>query len=72
MSSISSGCSLDEHVRTQMPYALLAMITALLVCYIPAGFGWFGPAVALPLGAVVALGVLWLFGTTTETDHPKS
>ena len=62
MSSISSGCALDEHVRTQLPYALLAMAAALLCCYIPAGLGWFGPAVALPVGGAVVVGALWIFG----------
>jgi Na+/H+ antiporter NhaC len=64
MSSISTGCPLDEHVRTQLPYALLAMFAALLCCYIPAGFGWFGPLVALPLGAAAVLLTLRIFGKT--------
>lgn len=39
LSSLSSGCGLVEHVRTQFPYALLAMVVALLVGYIPAALG---------------------------------
>jgi Na+/H+ antiporter NhaC len=66
MSSISSGCSLDEHVRTQLPYAFLAMGAALLLCYIPAGLGWFGPALALPLGGIAVLLILRVFGRQTD------
>ncbi len=33
MSSISSGCDLMDHVRTQMPYALIVAATAILLGY---------------------------------------
>ncbi len=52
VSAFSSDCDNMEHVRTQMPYALLAAGTALLLGYLPTGFGltsW----IALPLGAAV-------------------
>ncbi len=68
MSSISSGCPLDEHVRTQLPYALLAMSAALLLCYVPAGLGWYGPMIALPLGGAAALLVLLWLGQRTESS----
>jgi Na+/H+ antiporter NhaC len=35
MSSIASGCDHTAHVRTQLPYALLAMVAAA-----GAGYGW--------------------------------
>lgn len=72
MSSISTGCSLDEHVRTQLPYAFLAMGAALLLCYIPAGLGWFGPALALPLGGITVLLILRLLGRRTEDQSEPS
>ena len=53
LSSLASQCPLDEHVRTQIPYALLAMAVALCVGYLPAGMGWYGPWVATPLGTLV-------------------
>ena len=61
LSSLASGCPLDEHVRTQLPYALLAMAVALVVGYVPAGMGWYGPWVGIPLGFVVLAGSYWLF-----------
>ena len=37
VSSIASGCDLLEHVRTQLPYALVGGIIAFLM-YLVAGF----------------------------------
>ena len=50
LTSMASGCELMEHVRTQLPYAIIAGIVALVLCTIPAGFGlpWW---VLLGLGA---------------------
>lgn len=39
LSSRASGCEQVEHVRTQLPYALLAGIVAILCGTIPAAFG---------------------------------
>lgn len=40
LSSLASGCDHIEHVRTQMPYALLAGAIALLVGTVPTGYGF--------------------------------
>jgi Na+/H+ antiporter NhaC len=52
LSSLATGCDHMDHVRTQLPYALLGGITAIFVGVLPAGFGlpWF---LLLPSGAVV-------------------
>jgi len=45
LSSVASGCDHIEHVRTQLPYALLVGAVALLFGTLPAGFGvpwWVG------------------------------
>ena len=39
MSSAASACHHVDHVRTQMPYSLAVAAMALLVGYLPAGFG---------------------------------
>ena len=39
LSSLASGCEHVEHVRTQMPYALLVGAVAMLVCLVPVGYG---------------------------------
>lgn len=40
LSSLASGCDHIEHVRTQMPYALLAGAIALIVGTVPTGYGF--------------------------------
>ena len=39
VSSISCGVEPHDHVRTQIPYALIAAAVAALVGFLPAGFG---------------------------------
>ena len=39
LSSVASGCDHIEHVRTQLPYALLVGLVGLLLGTIPGGFG---------------------------------
>ncbi|WP_372845298.1 Na+/H+ antiporter NhaC family protein [Pontiella sp.] len=51
VSSISCGIEPMEHVKTQMPYALIAAGLAILLGFLPTGFG-LNPYVALGLGAV--------------------
>lgn len=52
LSSLATGCDHMDHVRTQIPYALLGGIAAVLIGVLPAGFGlpWF---LLLPTAAVV-------------------
>ena len=69
MSSLSAGCDHIEHVRTQLPYALLAGGTALLAGTIPTSFGlpwWVG---MLGAAAVTALS-LRLLGTPVADYQP--
>jgi len=61
VSAFASDCDNMEHVRTQMPYALLAAGVALVLGYLPAGFG-LTPWAALPLGAAVCWFVIWKKG----------
>jgi Na+/H+ antiporter NhaC len=52
LSSLATGCDHMDHVRTQLPYALLGGVAAVLIGILPAGFGlpWF---LLLPTAAVV-------------------
>ena len=59
LSSVASGCDHIEHVRTQLPYALLVGLVGLVIGTIPGGFG-LSPWISLVLGIVV-LGVLLRF-----------
>ncbi len=58
---MASGCDHIEHVRTQLPYALLVGAVAILIGTIPTGFGvpWW---ISMLLGAAVLLGWERFFG----------
>lgn len=59
LSSQASGCDHVEHVRTQLPYALLVAVVAIFFGTLPVGFGvsvW----LLMPLG-IIALAVILLF-----------
>ena len=51
LSAVTSGTTVMEHVRTQFPYALFAGGAALLLGYLPAGFG-VTPWLLLPVGSI--------------------
>lgn len=66
LSSRASGCDHILHVRTQMPYALLGGLVAIVMGTIPSGFGV--PAwVSLLLGTLALIGMVRLVGTKVET-----
>ena len=60
MSSLSAGCDHIEHVRTQMPYALLVGVASIVLGTLPVSFGmpwWLG----FLLGAgLLVLALRWL------------
>jgi len=64
LSSMASGCDHLEHVKTQLPYALLAGGVALFVGVIPSGFGfpWW---LSLIGGAALLATVLRIFGRSS-------
>ncbi len=53
MSSMASGSDHIDHVRTQMPYALVVAVVAIIFGFIPAGFGLTsGVEIVLSAGAL--------------------
>ena len=66
LTSMASGCNLMDHVRTQMPYALISGSIALFVGTVPAGFGipWW---ILLGLGFVLLFLIINTYGTRTDT-----
>ncbi|QBG46441.1 hypothetical protein EGM51_03155 [Verrucomicrobia bacterium S94] len=52
VSSISCGIEPMEHVKTQLPYALIASFVAIAIGFLPAGFG-LNPYVSLGIGALL-------------------
>lgn len=67
LSSIASGCNHIEHVRTQLPYALLVGLVALVIGTVPGGYG-VPPWVSLLVGGVVLYVVLRLRGRQADVD----
>lgn len=70
LSSLASGCDHIDHVRTQMPYALLVGSAGLLLGTVPAGYGlpwWLSYAIAIPL----LLGILHWGGKRAD-DAPAA
>ncbi|MDH3350851.1 MAG: Na+/H+ antiporter NhaC family protein [Gammaproteobacteria bacterium] len=65
LSSIASGCDHIEHVRTQMPYALLVGAVAIGIGTVPAGYG-LPPWISLLVGGAILLAVLRFFGRNAE------
>jgi Na+/H+ antiporter NhaC len=57
-----------DHVRTQIPYALLGGTAAALIGVLPAGFGlpWF---ILLPLAAVTLVVVHRFLGKKVDVAH---
>ena len=68
MSSVSSGCELVAHVRTQIPYALLAMFVAAMVGYLLVA--WSGGTLfwlTYPLGGMMLFVALRWVGESPES-----
>ncbi len=61
LSSIASGCDHIEHVRTQMPYALLVGAVAVAVGTIPGGYG-LSPWISIIAGVAILVGALRYLG----------
>ena len=67
LSSVASGCDHIEHVRTQLPYALLVGVVGLLIGTVPGGFG-LSPWISLLVGAAILGVTLKLIGRKAEAD----
>ena len=69
LSSMASGCDHIDHVNTQLPYALLVGMVALIIGTIPAGFGapWWVP---YPIGMTILVLFLKFFGKNAEEGLP--
>lgn len=66
MSSMASSCDHVDHVRTQLPYALLAAGAAVIFGYLPSSVFGLSPWVALPLTVVSVLVAFVLLSRSVE------
>ncbi len=67
MSSMASGSDHVDHVRTQLPYAILAGLVGIVLGSLPAAFG-VSPLVSITLGVAAMAGVLYLFGRKVDEN----
>ncbi len=65
LSAIGADAPLVEHVRTQLPYALTTGTIAILLGYLPIGFG-LSPWVLVPTGALACIAVVMVVGRPLE------
>ncbi|KAJ3177675.1 hypothetical protein HDU85_005786 [Gaertneriomyces sp. JEL0708] len=68
LSALSSGVSVEAHVYTQLPYALVCALLAILIGYLPYGYSAWPHWVGLLLGIVALVGAIFLLGVRTESD----
>ena len=73
LSSLASGCDHIDHVRTQLPYAMVVGAVAVVIGTLPAGYGapWW---IVLPLAAAILLLGLRYAGREAESvpDRPAA
>jgi len=67
LSSVASGCDHIEHVRTQLPYALLVGGVALVVGTVPGGFG-LSPWLSIIIGVAVLAAMLRVLGREAQVS----
>jgi Na+/H+ antiporter NhaC len=67
VSSLASASDHIEHVRTQLPYALLVGLVALVIGTVPGGYG-VPPWVSLLVGGLALYVVLRLRGRQADVD----
>ena len=65
MSSMASACDHVDHVRTQLPYAVVVALVAMVLGDIPTAFG-LNPYISLAGGAVILLLVIRFVGRPVE------
>jgi len=66
LSSMSSACDLIDHVRTQLPYALVVAAVAMVVGEIPAALNFIHPAWGILAGLFILYLILKFFGENPE------
>jgi Na+/H+ antiporter NhaC len=70
LSSTASASDHIDHVRTQMPYAVLVMLVAISIGYLPCAFTGAHPFVSLSGAAALLAAIVFLLGKRAEESNP--
>ena len=71
LSSMGTSCNHIDHVRTQIYYAIFVALVAIVIGYIPAGFG-VPFYISLPIGIVVLYVGLKVLGEKVDFDEVEA
>ncbi|MBX2816729.1 MAG: Na+/H+ antiporter NhaC family protein [Saprospiraceae bacterium] len=68
LSSLASDCNHIDHVRTQLPYALVVGVVSLTCCGLSTllGGGWLISILLLLVSLALLYGIVWKFGQVVE------
>jgi Na+/H+ antiporter NhaC len=64
LSSMATSCDHIDHVKTQLPYAVLAAVVGIAFGYLPAGYG-LHPALSIAAGLGAMVAIVLLLGKKT-------
>jgi len=70
LSSMASGCDHIDHVRTQLPYAVLVAFFCMLIGDIPTAFG-FSPYLSILIIIALLIVILFIFGKKLDYNFDK-
>ena len=69
LSSMATECDLADHVRTQLPYALVVGIVSVIIGEVGVGLGWWNSWVALGLGCAILTVLAFGIGRKAASEH---
>lgn len=69
LSSMGASCDHVDHVRTQLPYAILIGVVSVLCAEIPVAAGWYGPWAGLLVGTVVMIAAFELLSQPVQRSR---
>jgi Na+/H+ antiporter NhaC len=70
LSSMASACDHVEHVRTQLPYAVITAIFCMILGDIPTAWG-FSPYLSIVIISIVLFAILYIFGKSVNYSPAK-
>jgi Na+/H+ antiporter NhaC len=71
LSSMASGCDHIDHVRTQLPYALVVGFVCMLIGDLPTAFG-FSPYLSIIIITGILIAILFFVGKRTQKPNSKN